>query len=596
MDSNTAVSSKGILPMRFHARVWFLGLLLLLIVIAVFLILSSSEPAYHGKSASVLLEAIESQSEREESIAAFQALGKRGVSFLVDAIKQRPSALGRLVDEKLKNSSVGQRAPGLLAALPSARRAERRRGWALSMIAALGTNAASALPELMRQYNAQLRSGEKLIYDDVAEALLAMGDKKAAFVPDFMRAVSNNREPTACDGARLLASIGPKAQAAIPVLLAELPAGGPAFTNAVAEALWKIDRRTNFALAVFTSQLQSSRVDSLPDRLYYLREMGAAAEPAAPLVRQILLNSDDRAKDAAARTLREVGPALLQSTMNELNQGAPARIKSLMESIRHGGRNGIKAMRALAVYGPEALTAVPALVEVLQSSRARASNSTDLFLTMDIGFESASAADVLGEIGPEASSAVPELIAPLKERLLAENSMKLVLQYETVTSPCRALGNIGSKAAAAVPVLQALSQDNDPRFRAAAAAALARVAPQQAAVVVDVLRSLAINTNVLLNFQVALPARVALWRLGLEKEPPIQELVQALVQPWPWDAVQLLGDIGSPARSSIPRLELLLDAGYGVEVQEKRLVAIAIRKIDPKEAANLGRPGFLALP
>jgi len=53
--------------------------------------------------------------------------------------------------------------------------------------------------------------------------------------------------------------------------------------------------------------------------------------------------------------------------------------------------------------------------------------------------------------------------------------------------------------------------------------------------------------------------------------------------------IELLGEIGPPARSALPVLKTFLQPQRWVRL--RRTVAIAIRKIDPEEYARLGLPG-----
>jgi HEAT repeat protein len=592
MDHNTPASPKGILSKLAQTRARSLGLLLLLIMAAAALWFFSREPAYQGKPASYWLDHMDSDADKTAAVGAFQAMGRPGVLFLVRIIKERPAQMGESLFEKLADSHLPM-PDSLRNALARRPRSKDRRDHALFVLGKLGPIAEVALPELMRLFNAAASSDQ--VADDygVVEALDALGDKKAAYTPDFVRAFQQCRwEPNASMAARLLASIGPKAKAAIPVLLEYLPTGSDVLSNAIADALWKIDRQTNTVLQILTNNLRSLANERQITTLGELRGMGLAAKPAAPLVLHSILTCTERARTAAAETLQEIDPALYRSTMDDLNQHAAARIQSLIESIRDGGPQRMPALEAIALYGPEAKPAVPALIDVLQECRARTTNGTKEIAIDRSGFIVGLAADALAEIGPEAHEAVSALASSLPERVL-KGSTKTLSSYE-VTSPCRALGMIGPQAAAAAPVLQALLQNQNLVFRAAAAAALARIAPEQKDRLVDILRSLA-NSNPLLNkSQVVLPAKVALWRLGAEKEPPVQELIAALAGGSPYDTVQLLGDIGPPARSALPQLKRFL--GSNKDINFRHRTAIAIRKIDPKAAADLDLPGFMVLP
>jgi HEAT repeat protein len=64
-----------------------------------------------------------------------------------------------------------------------------------------------------------------------------------------------------------------------------------------------------------------------------------------------------------------------------------------------------------------------------------------------------------------------------------------------------------------------------------------------------------------------------------------------------WQAlvtVELLGDIGPAAKPALPYLKEIFNTHEDAFL--RRSAAIAIRKIDPQEAAQLHLPGILALP
>jgi len=138
--------------------------------------------------------------------------------------------------------------------------------------------------------------------------------------------------------------------------------------------------------------------------------------------------------------------------------------------------------------------------------------------------------------------------------------------------------------------------------RLAAAAALVRIAPKQDDVVA-ILRTLtnfswpvragswALNPTSGTD-RVRLPARVALWRLGVEREPPVEEIIRQNEQN-DSEVVQQLGDIGPAAAAALPYLKSLVEFYRG---PTQISAAIAIRKIAPLEAARLGLPGVLVLP
>ncbi len=568
-------------------RVLWVFLLLMIASLSVWL--SFREPAFQGTPASFWLDHMDSEADRAAAVSAFQSLGKPGVLFLARIIKDGPekreaSLFQRLADSRLPMPDSFREA---LASRPSP--IDRRRN-ALFVVGKLGPIAEFALPELMRQFNAAA-SSERIDDDDsVFNALEAMGDMKADYTQDFIRAFQECRlEPNVSLAARLLASIGPKAKGAIPALLNKLPNGSDDLSNSIADALWKIDRQTNAVLNILANNLRNLTTEYQMTTLGELRGMGLAGKPAAALVLHSVLTSTEPARTEAAETLREIDPDLYRSSIDEANQHPGPNIERLIEIIGKSGQQRIPALQTICLYGPAAKPAVPTLIQVLQECIPQTAHATNLVPYAEIVVWNA--ADALAEIGPEAVAAVYALVSSLPTHVL--NATALARSRPEITAPCRALGIIGSGAAAATPALQSLLQNQNPVIQTAAASALARIEPHSYGLV-NILRSLAANSNTRYAAQISLPAKVALWRLGMEKGPPVQGLMEALSDPWSYDAIQLLGDIGPPACAALPQLKRLL--GSDKDILIRRLAAIAIRKIDPKEADNLNLPGIMALP
>jgi HEAT repeat protein len=105
----------------------------------------------------------------------------------------------------------------------------------------------------------------------------------------------------------------------------------------------------------------------------------------------------------------------------------------------------------LSQLGPEARSAVPALVEALKRDLSVREN----------------AALALGNIGPDAREAVAALIEALGD-----------LEWNMRRLAALALGKIGADAAPAVPSLLKLGRDPDKRVQQAAREAVAKIQPQ----------------------------------------------------------------------------------------------------------------------
>ena len=256
-----------------------------------------------------------------------------------------------------------------------------------------------------------------------------------------------------------------------------------------------------------------------------------------------------------------------------------ANVERLAQAIRGTARERSTALEVIAMYGPDAKPALPALIEILLLAPPKGSGP---------GMAWEYAIDAVGEIGPDARSAVPALLALLPAKRFDISPAEI----------CRALGNIGPGATSAVPTLKQYLQSSRPWDRIVAATALARIAPEEKAALAPVLKELTNCTyqgrNLGKDPHFCWPAKVALWRLGLEKEPPIAEMMPSLESWSVLVAIPLLGDIGPPAKAALPYLQKILDSDQDIYIRRK--AAIAIKKIDPQLADKLQVPGILAMP
>jgi HEAT repeat protein len=183
-------------------------------------------------------------------------------------------------------------------------------------------------------------------------------------------------------------------------------------------------------------------IEALKDEDLHVRTVAATSLGVLkPLPREAipnliaLLGSGDRDSVAAARTLSLFGP--------EARSAIPALVEAMQAKDSEVRWN---AIRTLGKIGPEARTAVPALIKALKDEDALVREH---------------AAESLGEIGPDAREAVGPLIETLKDRVAR-------VRRDTA----RSLGQIGEAARPAIPRLKELLGDPDKQIRQAVTKAL----------------------------------------------------------------------------------------------------------------------------
>jgi len=181
------------------------------------------------------------------------------------------------------------------------------------------------------------------------------------------------------------------------------------------------------------------------------------------------------------------------------------------------------------------------------------------------------AARAMLDIDPELGL---RLVAPLAELidLMEPNN------WQSPAWAARLLGRIGPSASSAVTTLTGLLDHKYPNVRVAAAEALAQVKPDRKTLSIELLRELLKHEGP----STRLAAATALWRLSLDDAPEIAavaaELLATPIDIQPQYAARLLGEMGSEARSVLPRLKQALESGL-LNRQSRRAIWEAMEAI-----------------
>jgi len=219
-----------------------------------------------------------------------------------------------------------------------------------------------------------------------------------------------------------------------------------------------------------------------------------------PALANLLNDPDAEVRLQAAKALYKIGP--------HAESAVPALITSLQDS-GFGGRWMVA--QALGEIGPAARPAIPALAEVLNDPnpdlRKYAGEALQrlnyepktfasiLVSQITIKFVTYRSVVQLGQLGPDAVAAVPVLIEVLKEEESPEpypnhehlsnemlKSRMELLRVERRWLRCaaaRSLGRIGPLAAEAIPALTETLNNTDLAVREAAAEALVKIQPER---------------------------------------------------------------------------------------------------------------------
>jgi HEAT repeat protein len=604
------------------------------------------QPTYHGRPASYWLDHAQADNPvlspggGAEAEEAFRVIGLKALPFLVKTMERKPSRLLIRLDEFADDHWV-DRPKWLARLLPDLDQMEVRRIQAASWIGKLGPVAAAAIPALARRLGDPAETDE--LQEEAGEALKAMGEAAAMVLPELKANLKSTNEDVQVTSAEILGNIGPKALPAAPLLKAAT-AKPDQFGLSCARALWHIENDSQTLLQVCSNVLAQSGSDLRMQSIDSLCALGPVARPLAPMLQAALRDKDVQVRWRAAKALREIDAEVWEAGLQEINREIPTNVAELIERVRDGNRASCAiALRALSVLGPQAAAGVPALLEVLdreppeptistqpQFGRSLANAAPGTFtapLTVHPQRSQVSriVAATLAEIGPEARAAVPRLVALLQEH-----------RGLGAAAYCKALGGIGPDARAAIPVLEDFLKSDLPEMRLSAAEALSKIAPEQASEAIPVLKAFPdyrdadeappTGNRRLLPTLVGVPqgtqrydftgnfpagytlvgvpqgtqrydfpprAAVALWRFHALDEPPAEFLMRRVERMHLPNDIELLGEIGPQAKAALPVLTNCLDQDY---LPLRQIVATAIRKIDPDEAAKLGLPAILAQP
>ena len=298
-----------------------------------------------------------------------------------------------------------------------------------------------------------------------------------------------------------------------------------------------------------TQRLASSERDARRDAAYQLSRLGTAAKPALPALLKALRDDDKQVWAFALTAITALGPEAVDAVptlIDDLNSKRPRTQRE-----RDPRQAVMRTAYALTRIGP---AAIPPLIEAL---------GTD-----DIGLR-AGATLALGGMGKEARAAVPALIKNLTAR-------EDFIRDESVA----ALGRIGSDAAA--PLLAALS-DSDPLRRAGAVLALAQFDAPVSEAAAQVEQLFAKETDPVVRVAVL----TALPKLGVEPQQCVKLLLPAVTtddEAIRHAGINALLSTRALRRAAVQPLAALLKDGNATT---RELAARALGRMGPDAAGAL---------
>ena len=355
---------------------------------------------------------------------------------------------------------LGKQAAPAVAALITALDDADQQVWSrsASALAGIGPPAEPAIPKLVAGLPGGGQRGYRYGY-----ALSQIGP---AALPVLLETLKAEQPPARGGAARSLGWMGPSATPAVPPLLELLDDPDTAVAQLSAEALGRI--------GVVPSLVETLAHESAARRrgaAYALGHMSTPPLKALPALLEVFQDGDEKVRVEALLTVGGFGNAMVphltqlvaaladpqphvrDAAVAALTRAQPHSLPAVPLLVSQLGHERpevvLTAARALGRFGLAAKPAIPALIAVLPNIDPTADNTTLPHTFKRIG---------------------PESIPPLTELLKSDNPRLLAMA-------ARCLGPFGTRAAAALPALEAHREHADPTVSAAVQAAIAKIGP-----------------------------------------------------------------------------------------------------------------------
>jgi HEAT repeat protein len=354
--------------------------------------------------------------------------------------------------------------------------------WACVVLRGMGPIAKDAVPALAKT----VQNKNPQVQLEAILALGAIGEAAAAALPQLTSALDDKvlREPAVF----AIGQIG-KSNEAIDAKLNAFVKGDDPFLGTI--SLWTLSRVHPTDKALY-KQAAERLVEGLKNKEPFVRATAARALATLPPAPEIALPILENA-------LQGANEETVGNMLSALATLGPPAVPRLVDAIQHKNLRG-DIMRILADMGPAAALATEPLSKLLTDDDTKVS---------------VQAALTLARIGPEAKSAVPALIEALR-RPHAANRHAIIF----------ALGRIGPAAVAAQPLLVKGMQSHDRALASMCAWATTQIQPNSAEVIAKALPIIIASFAEPLPESRAAAAE-ALEDLGAQAKPAIPALEKA---------------------------------------------------------------------
>ncbi len=498
---------------------------------------------------------------RQEAIDALALIGPAALGPVTEALGwneplQRTSAVLTLA----QLGSAAKNAESALTEMLAKETDADVRMAALTALARVSTDPAKAVPLLV----AAAKDDNAAVRHAAINALCGSRPLRRPAVAPLAALLKDDNAAVRQRAAQALGRLGPDAVEALPALLAATRAaeGDPAFADPLAQ----------IGPAALPALLTALKEANATNSAWILRTLRGFGAPAVPVLVEALQQPDATIRVSAAGALGAMGrdaasaasPLFaLAETGEAVVQAAALRALTALSAER--GRLKPMLLSALKSPVPELRKAGAAGLAALGEATALGADGLLVLLGDDDPPIRLAAVQALGQLGEKAASAVPALMGRLDDPALQ-------------VAVLDAFGKIGPASAPAVPRILEIAQKGGPQVRAASLLAFTGIGRAAGPALPQIYAALSDSTP-----EVRFPALPAL----LSVESDEAKLLATLIPMFNEEgggrlrrvAAPALAKFGERARPAVPGLVAMLDRDNDRPAALAALQAIGVRNV-----------------